>query len=280
MPPVAGNGVGFATVVIAPDAKSISYEVKYAALSGDVVAAHIHVGALTWPGPIILPLKVGPSPMTGTLTAADLKVAGGVTDFAGAVAAIRAGGTYVNLHTAAHPGGEIRGQLVPAANIPQFTILADNPAGVPAGKFWAFNDYFPRVATIASGTTISFAILGFHTATLLPAGMTAKQDMTAAGLVYAGPGRHEAESERHHPRGVQFWRHRARGLEPDVRHDPRAVRVRRVQADQLWCAAWTRRSRRSRSRSTPRPATTSSTAGSTRTMAGSADRARGRLDRR
>ena len=114
--------------------------------------------------------------MTGTLTAADLKVAGGITDFAGAVAAIRAGGTYVNLHTAANPGGEIRGQLVPAANIPQFTILADNPAGVPAGKFWTFNDYFPRVATIASGTTISFAILGFHTATLLPAGMTAKQD--------------------------------------------------------------------------------------------------------
>ena len=98
-PPVAGGGTGTAVVIIAADGTSISYTVNYSGLSGAVVAAHIHIGAVGVNGPIILPLAVTPSPMSGTLTAADLKVAGGVTTFAGALAAIRAGGTYVNLHT-------------------------------------------------------------------------------------------------------------------------------------------------------------------------------------
>lgn len=183
VPLVKGNGIGFATIVISPDATSISYSVTYDGLSGPVVAAHIHVGSLAVAGPIILPLTIGPSPMTGTLTTADLNVAGGVTTFAEAIAAMRAGTTYVNLHTAAHPGGEIRGQLVPAANIPQFTILVDSPQSVPSGHFWEFNDYFPRSATVANGTTISFTIQGFHTATLLPAGMTQAQDNATAGVV-------------------------------------------------------------------------------------------------
>ncbi|MEK6721223.1 MAG: CHRD domain-containing protein, partial [Chloroflexota bacterium] len=49
-----------------------------------------------------------------------------VTDYAGAVAAIKAGGTYFNLHTAANPGGEIRGQIGAAAPAP--TPAATTPA--------------------------------------------------------------------------------------------------------------------------------------------------------
>ncbi|HEX2398661.1 MAG TPA: CHRD domain-containing protein, partial [Mycobacterium sp.] len=182
VPAVQGNGVGFATIVIADDEKSITYTVTYAGLTGDVVAAHIHVGDLKTAGPIILPLKVGPTPMTGTLTAADLKAAGGVNSFADAVAAIRAGNTYVNLHTAAHPGGEVRGQLVPPGNIPQIAIIADRPQSVPKGHFWTFNDYFPRTATVATGTSVSFSMFGFHTGTLLPTGTTVAADMANGGV--------------------------------------------------------------------------------------------------
>jgi len=40
------------------------------------------------------------------------------------VAAIRAGTTYFNLHTSAHPGGEVRGQI-------GVTVAAPNPTPAP-----------------------------------------------------------------------------------------------------------------------------------------------------
>ncbi len=68
---------------------------------------------------------------------------------------------------------------------PAFTITADAAAAVPAGHKWAFNDYFPRSATVAQGTTIAFAAQGFHTATLLPTSWTPAQDLDVSGLVAA-----------------------------------------------------------------------------------------------
>jgi hypothetical protein len=81
-PSVTGNGTGSATFTVSADEQSIAYSVSYSGLSGAVVAAHIHAGSVGVLGPIILPLAVAASPMAGTLTAADLKVAGGVSTFA------------------------------------------------------------------------------------------------------------------------------------------------------------------------------------------------------
>lgn len=118
VPAVSTAAVGTGLVVLSADELTISYRVEYSGLSGAVVASHIHVGASGVAGPVILPLVAGPSPMNGTLTAANFTAAGGVTDFAGAVARIKSGGTYFNLHTAAHPGGEVRGQIGAAALAP------------------------------------------------------------------------------------------------------------------------------------------------------------------
>ena len=112
VPPVATAATGEGTAVISPDGSTITYIVTYSGLSGPAVAAHIHTGAVGVNGGIILPLTVGPSPMVGTLTAADFTASGTITTFAQAVAAIKAGNTYFNIHTAAHPGGEVRGQIV------------------------------------------------------------------------------------------------------------------------------------------------------------------------
>ncbi len=129
-PAVATTATGQGTAVISADDSTITYIVTYSGLSGTVNAAHIHTGATGSNGGVILPLVAGPSPMTGTLTAANFSASGSVTTFTQAVAAIRAGTTYFNLHTTANPGGEIRGQIAAAgdAYFADLNGAQENPA--------------------------------------------------------------------------------------------------------------------------------------------------------
>ena len=84
-----------------------------------VTAAHIHVGAPGTNGPIIFSLfdiAFGlpfTRPLGGNLSPANLQTRpeAGITSFSDAVEAILSGNAYVNVHTAAFPAGEIRGQL-------------------------------------------------------------------------------------------------------------------------------------------------------------------------
>jgi hypothetical protein len=118
VPAVSTSATGDGLVVISTDGNTLTYRVTYSGLSGALAAAHIHTGAAGVAGGVILPLVTSASPMVGTLTAANFSASGSITDFTGAVAAIRAGGTYFNLHTAANPGGEIRGQIAVTVNPP------------------------------------------------------------------------------------------------------------------------------------------------------------------
>lgn len=80
----------------------------------------------------------------------------------------------------------ISGSAVSAASAtPQFTITADRASAVPADHRWAFNDFFPRTATIETGGTFQFASEGFHTATLLPLSWTAAADQDVNGIASA-----------------------------------------------------------------------------------------------
>ncbi|MDO8483863.1 MAG: CHRD domain-containing protein, partial [Candidatus Limnocylindrales bacterium] len=111
VPAVATTATGQGTAVISADGSTITYLLTYSGLSGPAIGAHFHTGAAGVVGGIILPFVLGPSPMSGTLTAADLTPSGSVTTFAQAVDAIRAGTSYFNVHTPANKGGEIRGQI-------------------------------------------------------------------------------------------------------------------------------------------------------------------------
>lgn len=131
VPPVTTTASGTATVNIITDSEvtEINYEVTYSGLSGPLAASHIHCGPPGVAAGIMLPFVIGPSPFSGTLTEADFAACGSVTTFAGALDAIRAGNTYVNLHTALNPPGEIRGQLKPILNTATEDPVA--PAGSP-----------------------------------------------------------------------------------------------------------------------------------------------------
>jgi hypothetical protein len=113
VPPVAGDGTGSATVTISDDGQSVSWDVSYSGLTGDPAAGHIHFGGADVAGPVMIPFAtVTPTGTTGTFNAADYAGGEGIpADWAGVLAAIRGGNSYVNIHTAANPGGEIRGQL-------------------------------------------------------------------------------------------------------------------------------------------------------------------------
>ena len=104
VPPTTSAGTGAATATLDTATNKLSWDVAYSGLTGPALAAHFHGPAD--PGQnagVAVPLKVTPSPIKGSkvLTAAQ-------------AADLEAGKYYVNIHTAANKGGEIRGQLQPA----------------------------------------------------------------------------------------------------------------------------------------------------------------------
>jgi hypothetical protein len=78
------------------------WKLTFAKLTGSATAAHIHLGGMGKAGNVVVPLctpcKTGQTG-TATISASLLKT-------------IKKHGTYVNVHTAKNPNGEIRGQLV------------------------------------------------------------------------------------------------------------------------------------------------------------------------
>jgi len=102
VPPTDSKATGTATATYDSATKVLTYTITYSGLSGDAAAAHFHGPAAAGANagvavPIAAPLA---SPIKGTATLND----GQAND-------LTAGKWYINIHTAANKGGEIRGQL-------------------------------------------------------------------------------------------------------------------------------------------------------------------------
>ena len=111
-PPNDGNASGHAKLTVGEH--KLRYEIDVSGLSGPATMAHIHIGALGVSGPPIVTFAVKP--------ATSGKICDGTIDLTAAMkkgvsadslmVLLNNGDAYINVHTAAHKGGEIRGQVV------------------------------------------------------------------------------------------------------------------------------------------------------------------------
>ena len=127
---VSTTGNGTFNARISNDESQIEWELSYNDLEGAVQQAHIHFGQKSVAGPISVflctnlgngpagtqPCPAPPATISGTIVAADVTnlanergISAGELDEL--ISAIRAGATYVNVHSTRWPLGEIRSQI-------------------------------------------------------------------------------------------------------------------------------------------------------------------------
>lgn len=125
---ISTSGTGDFSAKVRSD--RIEYTLSYGGLEGDVLQAHIHLGARAIAGgisaflcsnlgngPAGTPACPGPrdGTVSGTIEPADVVGPSGQGiapgEYAELLRAIRAGATYANVHSSKYPAGEIRAQL-------------------------------------------------------------------------------------------------------------------------------------------------------------------------
>jgi len=102
VPPNTSPATGKAEAKLDTETRVLTWVISFAGLTGPAVAAHFHgPGEAGKNAGIVLPFKTAQSPIEGTATLTETQAAD-----------LLAGKWYANIHTAAHPGGELRGQMM------------------------------------------------------------------------------------------------------------------------------------------------------------------------
>lgn len=117
-PGVVTGSAGTVTVTWNTATKAGTYRVDVFNMPVGTTASHIHVGAPGVNGPVVINFTVPTGisndfGLTGTFACSDVvaRAAQGINSCEDFEQALLLGNTYVNVHSTANPGGEIRGQL-------------------------------------------------------------------------------------------------------------------------------------------------------------------------
>jgi hypothetical protein len=102
VPPNPSKGTGDLTATYDTASKKLTYKGSYSGLTGPATAAHFHGPAAAGKNAgVVIPIgTASKSPFEGSATLTDAQAQ-----------QLLAGQWYVNVHTAANKGGEIRGQV-------------------------------------------------------------------------------------------------------------------------------------------------------------------------
>ena len=180
-PPVITTAAGTGGVILKPGLSEIEYTFAYQGLSGPLTAGgHIHVGPPGQSGPIVKAVALS-GDSASNLIQGEWKVTDSVQPLTAAlIDSLVAGRLYANFHTAAHPPGEIRGQLTIAG-------------GTAFGAILSGDDEVPTVATEGRGfgyfvldaarSRLAYAVTYFK----LSGPLTAGGHFHAAGSGKIGP---------------------------------------------------------------------------------------------
>ncbi|HET6242889.1 MAG: CHRD domain-containing protein [Bacteroidetes bacterium] len=160
VPPVTTSAYGLGVFNLLQSQDNLMFHVVVQGLSGAITGVHLHSGAMGVAGGVVEDL--GPF-MTGNVITGEVDPAAYLND-------LLAGNVYINVHTAANPNGEIRGQLIMgkylmhdamldgAQEVPSVTT---NAMGVASVKLNATMDTL-WYDVVADGDELSGAITGAH----------------------------------------------------------------------------------------------------------------------
>jgi Cu/Zn superoxide dismutase len=135
------RGTFTATLTKSGNGAELSWRLEFSNLTGNAIAAHIHVAARGTPGPVRVPLC---APCTSGAT-------GTATINADVLDAILNDRAYVNVHTPTNPAGEIRDQVAIVASV-KTTLRASQERPRPKGKVRRASGTFTATIT-KSGTS-------------------------------------------------------------------------------------------------------------------------------
>ena len=195
VPPVSSNAFGSALVTFDFNNSTITWEVTTSGIA-NATLSHIHRGAAGVAGPVIINFATTAADIPGGRTKGSATIASRQTaqltaaDLTALQSAATANGYYVNVHSSLAPGGEIRGQLVPAK---EADLGVAGKVGTFSTDVRVFNPSFdaPAVAMLEyfpQGTTANTNATNTMVVSIPARGTATLNDISGASNLNSGTG--------------------------------------------------------------------------------------------